>query len=88
MYFSAGVASLTGFGAAVALPHEGLLWLVARLMLDCAGALFGAYLLAALGLSLTGHVMRARNRIAAPARDQITVSGGNDIAAPDPRSEK
>lgn len=88
MYFSAGVASLAAFGAAAAFPHEGVLWLLSRLMLDCAGGLFGAYLLAALGMSLTGHMMRARNRIAAPARDQIAVSGGGSITPSDPQSQK
>jgi hypothetical protein len=65
MYYSAGVASPAAFGAAVALPHDGVLWHTARLMLDCAGGLFGIYLLTALGLSLTGHVMRARRNVAA-----------------------
>jgi len=64
MYYSAGVAGLASFGAAVALPHEGVLWLTARLMLDCAGALFGMYLLVGIGLSLTGRLMRFRARIA------------------------
>jgi hypothetical protein len=65
MYYSAGVASPAAFGAAVALPHDGVLWHIARLMLDCAGGLFGIYLLTALGLSLTGHVMRVRRNVAA-----------------------
>ena len=65
MYYSAGVASLTAFGADVALPHDGVLWHIARLTLDCAGGLFGLYLLTALGLSLTGHVMRGRRNVAA-----------------------
>jgi len=60
MYYSAGVASLGTFGAAVALPHEGVLWLTSRLMLDGAGGLFGLYLLAGVGLSLTGRVLRIR----------------------------
>jgi hypothetical protein len=64
MYYSAGVASLAAFGAAVAFPHEGVLWLTARLMLDSAGALFGLYLLVGIGLSLTGRVMRIRANIA------------------------
>ncbi len=64
LYYSAGVASLASFGAAVAFPHEGILWVTARLMLDCAGGLFGIYLLLGIGLSLTGRVMRFRNNIA------------------------
>ncbi len=64
MYYSAGVASPAAFGAAVALPHDGVLWHMSRLMLDCAGGLFGIYLLTALGLSLTGQVMRVRRNVA------------------------
>lgn len=59
MYYSAGVAGLTAFGAAQALPGEGPLWLVARLLLDGAGCLFGLYLLVGFGLTVAGHVMRA-----------------------------
>ncbi len=66
MYYSAGVASPAAFGAAVALPHAGVLWHLARLMLDCAGGLFGIYLLTALGLSLIGRLMRVRHNVAAP----------------------
>ena len=58
MYYSAGVAGLAAFGAAQALPHEGPLWLAARLLLDGAGGLFGLYLLTGLGLTVAGHVMR------------------------------
>jgi hypothetical protein len=64
VYYSAGVASLAAFGAAVAFPHEGVLWLAARLMLDGAGALFGMYLLVGVGLSVTGRIMRIRGSIA------------------------
>jgi hypothetical protein len=64
MYYSAGVASLTAFGAAVAFPNEGVLWLTSRLMLDGAGGLFGLYLLVGIGLSLTGRVMRIRANFA------------------------
>ncbi|HEX3188233.1 MAG TPA: hypothetical protein VHS30_00400 [Streptosporangiaceae bacterium] len=58
------MASLAAFGAAVAFPHEGVLWLTARLMLDSAGGLFGLYLLVGIGLSVTGRVMRIRANIA------------------------
>ena len=64
MYYSAGVAGLAAFGSATAFPHDGVLWLTARLMLDGAGALFGMYLLVGIGLSLTGRVMRIRCSIA------------------------
>jgi hypothetical protein len=59
VYFSAGVAGLAAFGAGQALPNEGPLWLVARLLFDGAGGLFGLYLLAGLGLSVVGYVARA-----------------------------
>jgi hypothetical protein len=58
VYYSAGVATLSAFGAAQAFPHEGPLWLAARLLLDGAGCLFGLYLLTGLGLVVAGHVMR------------------------------
>jgi hypothetical protein len=51
------------FGAAVALPHNGVLWVLARLMLDAAGALFGLYLLVALVLLTAGKVMRLRRPV-------------------------
>lgn len=58
MYYSEGVACLAAFGAGQALPDGGPLWLVARVLFDGAGGLFGLYLLAALGLSVVGLVMR------------------------------
>jgi hypothetical protein len=58
VYFSAGVAGLAAFGAGLALPNEGPLWLAARLLFDGAGGLFGLYLLAGLGLSMAGYVAR------------------------------
>ena len=68
MYYPTTLASLTAFGSAVVLPHNGELWLAARLLLDGAGALFGLYLLMGIGLSLTGQVMRIRRRPGIPAR--------------------
>jgi hypothetical protein len=65
MHYSAGVAGLAVSGAATALPGNGALWLAARVLLDCAGGLFGLYLLTGLGLSLTGRVMRIRHAVAA-----------------------
>ena len=82
MNYSAVVASPAAFGAAAALPHEGVLWLVARLMLDSAGGLFGVYLLAILGLFLAGHVMRSRDRISGPVRDRIGAPPDISIAGP------
>jgi hypothetical protein len=66
MYYSTGVAGLAAFGAATAVPHDGVLWHIARLTLDYAGGLFGIYLLAILGLSLAGGVLRARGKAAGP----------------------
>jgi hypothetical protein len=57
VYYSAGVAGLASFGAASALPDDGPLWLVARLLLDGAGGLFGLYLLAGLGMAIAGRFM-------------------------------
>lgn len=80
MNYSAAVASPAAFGTAMALPHEGVLWFVARLMLDAAGALFGMYLLAFLGLSLAGYVMRSRDGKSAPARSRIGAPADTGIA--------
>lgn len=66
MYYSTGVAGLAAFGAATAVPHDGVLWHIARLTLDSAGSLFGIYLLAILGLSLAGGFLRARGTAAGP----------------------
>lgn len=62
MYYSAGIAGLASFGAAQALPQSGPLWLLARLTLDGAGALFGLYMLIGFGLTIAGHVMRGTHR--------------------------
>jgi hypothetical protein len=63
MYYPAGFVSMGAFGAAVALPHNGVLWVLARLMLDAAGALFGLYLLVALVLLTAGKVIRLRRPV-------------------------
>jgi hypothetical protein len=71
VYYSAGVASMTAYGTAVVLPHEGAMWLVARLMLDTAGGLFGLYLVIGLVLSLVAAIVRFRGRSATlPLRTQ------------------
>jgi hypothetical protein len=62
VYNSAGFAGLASFGAAQALPEGSLLWLVARLMLDGAGALFGLYMLTGFALTIAAHVMRSGRR--------------------------
>jgi hypothetical protein len=63
MYYPTGFVSMGAFGAAVALPHNGVLWVLARLTLDAAGALFGLYLLVALVLLTAGEVMRLRRPV-------------------------
>ena len=63
MYYPAGFVSMGAFGAAVALPHNGVLWVLARLMLDAAGALFGLYLLVALVHLTAGKVVRLRRPV-------------------------
>ena len=63
MYYPAGFVSMGAFGAAVALPHNGVLWVLARLMLDAAGALFGLYLLVALVHLTAGKVVRLRRLV-------------------------
>ena len=69
MYYPATLASLTAFGTPAVLPHNGDLWLAARLLLDGAGAFFGLYLLISIGLLLAGQVMRIRLRSSTPARE-------------------
>jgi len=58
---------MTAFGTTLVLPHEGVLWVVARLMLDGAGALFGLYLLTGVVLSLAGSVVRLRAQLLSSA---------------------
>jgi hypothetical protein len=78
VYYSAGLAGMSAFGATVALPHNGTLWLLARLLLDAAGACFGLYLMIAFGLSTAGQVMRFRRRVT------VADMGGRKLAsAPD-----
>jgi hypothetical protein len=62
MYYPAVFISMGASAAAVALPHNGVPWVLVRLTLDAAGALFGLYLLVALVLLTAGKVMRLRRR--------------------------
>jgi hypothetical protein len=64
VYYSASLASLTAFSAAAGLPHSSIFWLVARVMLDSAGGLFGLYLAVMIGLLLIGGAMRFGRRVA------------------------
>lgn len=45
MNYSSGVLGLGSLSVAQLLPSEGLLWLIARILLDLAGGLFLLYLL-------------------------------------------
>ena len=65
MYYSAGLGSLTAFAAAARLPHSDVFWLIARVLLDSAGGLFGLYLAVMAGLLLIGRTMRLRVRLRA-----------------------
>ncbi len=60
MNYSVGAVGLAAPGAALAIPGSGPVWLMARILLDSAGALFACYLIAGAGLSLAGRLMRAR----------------------------
>lgn len=63
VYYSASAASLTSYGASMQLPRHSLFWLVARGMLDAAGALFAVYLIVAVVLLVVGWIMRYRSAV-------------------------
>ena len=60
MNYSSGVWGIGSISAAQVLPTDRLLWLVARVLLDLAGALFLLYLLAV--VVLTGRAAAAPPR--------------------------
>jgi hypothetical protein len=60
MVYGAGLASVAAFGGAAALPGSGAGWETARLLLDLAGGLFGAYLILLAVVLLGARVMRAQ----------------------------
>ena len=60
MHYTAGVGTAFSFAGGSLVPGQGLLSTVARLLLDGAGALFGLYLLLAVGLSTYGRMLRRR----------------------------
>jgi hypothetical protein len=64
VYYSAGLASLTAFAGAAGLPRTSIFWIIARILLDSAGGLFGLYIAVMVGLLLMGRAMRFRQRIA------------------------
>lgn len=65
MHYTAGLGAVGSFAGARSLPGDGVLTTLARLLLDCAGALFGLYLLLAVGLAVYGAVARRRARTTA-----------------------
>ena len=80
VHYSAGLVGLGAIGGAATLPGSGVLWLMARLLLDGAGALFGLYLLTLLTLFLSGYVMRLRR--AAHSHDPaIGETGAHEVTA-------
>ncbi len=58
MYHIVGAGSVTAFASSAALPDSGTFWLVGRLMLDGAGALFALYLVALMALLIAGCGLR------------------------------
>jgi hypothetical protein len=60
VHYTAGVGTAFSFAGSSLVPGQGLLSIVARLLLDGAGVLFGLYLLLAVGLSTYGRVLRRR----------------------------
>jgi len=58
VHYTAGVGTAFSFAGASLVPGQGVLSTVARLLLDGAGALFGLYLLLAVGLSAYGRRLR------------------------------
>ncbi|MDQ6873941.1 MAG: hypothetical protein M3042_02605 [Actinomycetota bacterium] len=73
MHYTGGLVSLASFAAAAPLPHQGTLWLAARVLLDGAGALFALYVLVAMMLALAGMLLRAGDRRSA-RRDRPAIA--------------
>jgi hypothetical protein len=69
VHYTAGAGSAFSLAAARAVPGDGVLSLSARVLLDAAGGLFGAYLLLAMGLSVYGRYLRRT----APERAPLAV---------------
>ena len=61
MHYTAGVGAVGSFAGARALPGDGFLTTLARLLLEGAGALFGLYLVLALVLAIYGTAVRRRS---------------------------
>jgi hypothetical protein len=60
VHYTAGVGTAVSLAGARLVPGHGLLSTIARLLLDGAGALFGLYLVLAVGLSVYGWMVRRR----------------------------
>jgi hypothetical protein len=75
--YSSGVWATGSFGVAQLLPTDRFLWLVARVLLDLAGALFLLYLLAV--VLVTGRALAAPAPVLPPVRPGHPVdAGGGD----------
>ena len=62
MHYTSGLAALSSFATAAPLPRHGLLWYLARFLLDSAGALFLVYSLLAVALLVYGARVRRQER--------------------------
>jgi hypothetical protein len=62
VYYSAGIGSVASFGTATQLPHVGVAWVFARILLNTAGALFATYIIVIIGLLVIGHALRRTTR--------------------------
>jgi hypothetical protein len=77
--YSSGVWGIGSMGVAQLLPTDRFLWLVARVLLDLAGALFLLYLLAV--VLVTGRALAAPPS-ALPGRRTGVLPGGPAAALP------
>ena len=74
MNYSSGVWGVSSMGVAQLLPTDRFLWLVARVLLDLAGALFLLYLLAV--VAVTGRALAAPPRALPTGGPGRPVGGG------------
>jgi hypothetical protein len=70
VHYTAGVGAVGSFAGARALPGDDVLTTLARVLLEGAGALFGLYLVLALGLAVYGTAVRRRAR-AVPSAELV-----------------
>ena len=84
MHYTAGIGTAFSFAGAQLVPGDGLVSTVARLLLDAAGALFGLYLLLAIGLSAYGWVLRRQNQGPGPAGSGLPRPAPARLPGPEP----